>query len=129
LEAFDCASRIAGVCTVNSLPHGRRASARRAPQTLTAFLVDLDVAFTDIVFQRLENGLEGLGARRRSALVDHAIEGVARPAAAAAERDGASDLFLVYVTGYADADRMDRDEDFDQRSVCYIATDRRLEFA
>ena len=47
----------------------------------------------------------------------------------AAERDGASDPLLVYLSGYEQADRMDRGEDFDQRSVCYIATDRRADYA
>ena len=96
--------------------------------TPTGSLLELDVAFTDIVFQGYESGLDGRRARRRSTL-DYAIEGVARPAAAQDQGDGASDLFLVYVCGYADADRMDRDEDFDQRSVCYIASDRRSKCA
>ena len=108
--------------------HGRRRAAwRTTPKSLTASLLNIDVALTDIVFQRFENGFDGLGDRRPTSLVDYAIEGVVDPGAA--ERDGASDPLLVYLSGYEQADRMDRGEDFDQRSVCYIATDRRADYA
>ncbi len=104
-----------------------RAAWRRAAKSLTASVVDIDVSLTDMVFQRHESGFEGLGGRRPSALVDYAIEGVVRSGTLAAGQ--ADDGYLVYVSGYEDADRMDRSDDFDQRSVCYIATDRRPDFA
>ena len=45
------------------------------------------------------------------------------------EGDGESDLFRVYVSGYDESDRLDRNEDIDQRSVCYIANDRSPDWA
>ena len=108
-------------------PSGRRIAWRNTPKALSASLLDIDVSLTDIVFQRFENGFDGLGERRPSSLVDYAIEGVVH--SGAAEGDGPSDPFLVYLSGYAQADRMDRYEDFDQRSVCYIATDLRPDYA
>ena len=105
-----------------SLWRGRRPAWRRAPKNLTASVVDIDVFLTDIVFQRNEDGLEPLGAGRPSVLVDYALEGVVHAGESAQP-------YLVYVSGYEDADRMDRGEDLDQRSVCYVATDRRPDFA
>ncbi len=99
----------------------RQVSWRRAPKSLTTSLIDIDVAMTDIVFQRYRDGLEVHGPK---AVVDYAIEGL-MPATAAAEGSAESEPFVVYLSGYEEADRMDRGEDFDQRSVCYIATDRR----
>jgi hypothetical protein len=107
----------------------RRAEPGRAPKSLTTSLVDIDVALTDIVFHRQGSGLDGLGDRRPSSVVDYAIEGVVRPAAPAREDDNASVPLLVYVSGYEESDRLDRDEDFDQRSICYIATDRRSDYS
>ena len=98
----------------------RQVSWRRAPKSLTTSLIDIDVAMTDIVFQRYRDGLEVHGPK---AVVDYAIEGL-MPATAAAEGSAESEPFVVYLSGYEEADRMDRGEDFDQRSVCYIATDR-----
>jgi hypothetical protein len=102
----------------------RRVDWRRAPKSLTTSIVDIDVALTDIVFQRNGNGLASLGARRPPSVLDCAIEGVVPAAALAIEDDRASAPRLVYISGYAESDRMDREEDFDQRSVCYIAADR-----
>src|SRR5208283_2633114 len=42
---------------------------------------------------------------------------------AASAPDDADAPFLVYISGYHDSDRLDRDEDIDRRSICYIATD------
>jgi hypothetical protein len=106
---------------IHSGSRGRRVDWRRSRKSLTTSLLDINVALTDIVFRRQD----GLGARRPSS--DYAIEGFVR--SADADDDGASGPFLVYLSGYETTDRMDRDEDFDQRSVCYIATDRRPDFA
>jgi hypothetical protein len=103
----------------------RRIEWRLAPKSLTTSIIEIDISLTDIVIQRHGNGLEGLSVRRPSSVVDYAIEGVVRGAAASAiEDEGASDPRLVYISGYTESDRMDRDEDFDPRSVCYIVTDR-----
>ena len=104
--------------------HRRRGGWGRAPKSLATSLIDIDVAITDLVFQRFADGLDARGPKA----VDYAIEGVV-PALAANEGAGALEPFLVYVSGYEDADRMDRGEDFDQRSVCYIATDWRPDHA
>ncbi len=96
----------------------------RAPKSLATSLIDIDVAITDLVFQRFADGLEARGPKA----VDYAIEGVV-PALAANEGVGALQPLLVYVSGYEDADRLDQGEDFDQRSVCYIATDWRPDHA
>lgn len=103
---------------------GRRVSWRRAPKTLSTSLIDIDVAMTDIVFQRHRYGVDSLGPQ---AVVDYAIEGIVP--GGVADEGAESEPFLVYVSGYEDADRMDRGEDFDQRSVCYIATDWRPDHA
>ena len=104
--------------------HSRRGGWGRAPKSLATSLIDIDVAITDLVFQRFADGLDARGPKA----VDYAIEGVV-PALAANEGGDALEPFLVYVSGYEDADRMDRGEDFDQRSVCYIATDWRPDHA
>ncbi len=104
--------------------HRRKGGWGRAPKSLATSLIDIDVAITDLVFQRFADGLDARGPKA----VDYAIEGVV-PALAANEGGGALEPFLVYVSGYEDADRMDRGEDFDQRSVCYIATDWRPDHA
>jgi len=101
---------------------------RRPRKSLTTSVLDIDVALTDIVFQRAD-GFDGPEARRTPSVADYAIEGYVRPASFANGSDDASGPFLVYLSGYEQGDRMDRDEDFDQRSVCYIATDRRPDFA
>lgn len=103
--------------------HTRRFEWRRGPRNLTTSLVDIDVALTDIVFQRYADAFDASGGRGPSSVADYAIEGVLRPAASAA--DDAAHPTLVYISGYQESDRLDRDEDIDQRSVCYIATDRR----
>ena len=90
-------------------------------------MVDVNIFLTDIVFQRHDDGFDGLGARRPSALVDYAVEGVVHSGALAASYPASP--YLVYVSGYEEADRMDRSENFDHRSVCYIATDRRPDFS
>ena len=100
--------------------HRGKAGWGRAPKSLATSLIDIDVAITDLVFQRFADGLEARGPKA----FDYAIEGVV-PALAANEGAGALQPLLVYVSGYEDADRLDRGEDFDQRSVCYIATDWR----
>ena len=105
--------------------HHGRVSSGRAPKSLTTSVIDIDLAMTDIVFQRYADGLEACGPK---AVVDYAIEGVV-PAGAANEGPNASEAFVVYVSGYGLADRMDRGEDFDQRSVCYVVTDRRPDHA
>ena len=110
-----------------SLRRGRRADWRRTPKSLTASVVDIDVVLTDIVFQRHDDGFESPGAHRLSGLADHALEGVVHSRALTGS--DAAGPYLVYVSGYEDSDRMDRSEDFDQRSVCYVATDRRPDFA
>ncbi len=104
--------------------HSRRGGWGRAPKSLATSLIDIDVAITDLVFQRFADGFDARGPKA----VDYAIEGVV-PALAANEGAGALEPFVVYVSGYEDADRMDRGEDFDQRSVCYIATDWRPDHA
>ncbi len=104
--------------------HSRRGGWGRAPKSLATSLIDIDVAITDLVFQRFADGLDARGPKA----VDYAIGGVV-PALAANEGAGALEPFVVYVSGYEDADRMDRGEDFDQRSVCYIATDWRPDHA
>ena len=104
--------------------HRGRGGWGRAPKSLATSLIDIDVAITDLVFQRFADGLDARGPKA----VDYAIEGVV-PALAANEGAGALEPFVVYVSGYEDADRMDRGEDFDQRSVCYIATDWRPDHA
>jgi hypothetical protein len=106
-----------------------RVDGRRAPKGLTTSLIDIDVEMTDIVFQRQGNRLDGFGARYAPSVVDYAIEGVMRSGPPAAGDDEVSDSFLVYLSGYEDNDRLDRGEDFDQRSVCYIATDQRPDHA
>jgi len=107
----------------------RRADGRRAPKGLTTSLIDIDVEMTDIVFQRQGNGFDGFGAPRAPSVVDYAIEGVVRSGPPATGDDEAPDSYLVYVSGYEDNDRMDRGEDVNQRSVCYIATDQRPDHA
>lgn len=107
----------------------RRVFGRGTPKNLTASLLDIDISLTDIVFQRSDNGFDGLGDRRPTALVDYALEGVVDSSGIIENVDGASEPLLVYVSGYEEADRMDRFEDFDQRSICYIATDRRSDYA
>ncbi len=104
--------------------HRGKAGSGRAPKSLATSLIDIDVAITDLVFQRFADGLEARGPKA----VDYAIEGVV-PALAANEGAGALQPLLVYVSGYEDADRLDQGEDFDQRSVCYIATDWRPDHA
>ncbi len=104
--------------------HRGRGGWGRAPKSLATSLIDIDVAITDLVFQRFADGFDARGPKA----VDYAIEGVV-PALAANEGAGALEPFVVYVSGYEDADRMDRGEDFDQRSVCYIATDWRPDHA
>jgi hypothetical protein len=108
-----------------SARQSRRVGWRRAPKALSTALIDIDVALTDIVFQRHRDGVDSHGPK---AVVDYAIEGIV-PGGAADEGSSESEPFLVYVSGYEDADRMDRGEDFDQRSVCYIETDRRPDHA
>ena len=68
-------------------------------------------------------------ARARKTIVNYAIEGVVVSTGVDDEGAGASVSSVVYVSGYEEADRMDRSEDFDQRSVCYIDSDRRPEAA
>lgn len=96
-----------------------------AAQGRTTSIVDIDVALRDIVFRR-DFGLDEWGDRRPMGVCDHAIEGAAQPAT---NEPGAFDPALIYLTGYEEADRLDRSEDFDQRSVCYIAVDRRPDYA
>ncbi len=100
-------------------PRRKWVSWNRAPSLVTS-LIDINVAMTDIVFQRYVDGLDSRGPK---AVVNYAIEGVVT-AGADNERSGASESSVVYVAGYEETDRMDRSEDFDQRSVCYIASDR-----
>jgi hypothetical protein len=107
----------------------RRADWWRARSELTASIVDVDIALTDIVFHRRESEFEDFEERRPSSVADYAIEGLVRVAASGDEDGAAPDPTLVYVSGYDAADRLDRDEDFDQRAVCYIATDRRQDYA
>lgn len=98
---------------------GRQIDWRRAP-SLTTALIDVDLALTNIVFQQGPS-LEGPNGRRPRA--DHAIECVTR--LPGEDLDSEAETHLVYLSGYAHSDRLDWDEDFDPRSVCYIATDRR----
>ena len=98
---------------------GRRIDWRRAP-SLTTALIDVDLALTNVVFQQGPS-LEGANGRRPRA--DHAIECVTR--LPGEDLDSEAETHLVYLSGYAHSDRLDWDEDFDPRSVCYIATDRR----
>ena len=107
---------------------GRRIDWRRRPKSqLTTSLIDVDIALTDIVFESRAADLDFLGVRAPASVVDYAIEGVVRGTAVAAE-EGAEPA-LVYLSGYAEADRMDRSADLDQRSVCYIANDNRPDHA
>jgi hypothetical protein len=89
---------------------------------MTTSLVDIDVALTDIVFEPRLDGRNDLDGGRPTAVVDYAIEGVVHPPESP-DGEGASAPYRVYVTGYEKDDRLDRDEDFDPRSVCYIAND------
>lgn len=111
--------------TVASPRHRNWISWTRAPSLVTS-LIDIDVAMTDIVFQPYVDGLDSEGPK---AIVNYAIEGVVVSAGVDDEGAGASVSSVVYVSGYEEADRMDRSEDFDRRSVCYIDSDRRPEDA
>ncbi|RBP11947.1 hypothetical protein DFR50_11554 [Roseiarcus fermentans] len=113
---------------LSALPAGgasqrSRVDWRRPRKTLTTSLVDIDVAMTNIVFQH-GGSLSALDSRRPSSVIDYAIEGVVRGAEPEELGDGRSDPVRLYVSGYSANDRLDRDEDIDQRSVCYIAHDR-----
>ena len=108
---------------------GRTGNSRRASRTLVTSIIDIDLSMTDIVFHRRDNGFAGLGVNRPATLVDYAIEGVVRPGGAATPGEGAPEPYLVYVSGYAQSDRLDRNEDVDPRSVCYIATESRADDA
>lgn len=91
--------------------------------TPTTSLVDIDVALTDIVFERRGVDFDAFGARRPASLANCALEGVVR---GPPDDEGAAvEPLRVHVSGYDRRDRLDRDEDIDQRSVCYIANDRR----
>ncbi len=89
---------------------------RRAARTLTTTIVDIDIALSGVVLQEDD---ARFGSRAPSP-VDYAIEGFVRPPAAAAD-GGPPNPSVVYVSGYRTSDRLDRDEDFDPRSVSYIA--------
>ncbi len=113
---------------LNSARSSRRNDNLRGGSGLTTSIVDIDVMLTDIVFEHFGDGLAGFGAKRPSSLVDYAIEGIVYPGSAI--DDGvATEPSLVYLSGYEDGDRMDRSEDVDQRSVCYISNDRRSDYA
>jgi len=118
-----------GAHELNDGRQSRRIDWRSGSDSPTASIIEIDVSLTDVIFGRYGNGLNGLGDRRRSSVVDCAIEGVVRAPASAYENDGLSDASLIYVSGYDESDRLDRGEDIDQRSLCYIATDRREDFA
>ncbi len=118
-----------GTHQLNDGRQGRRIDWRSWPDSLTASIIEIDVSLTDVFFGRYGNGLNGLGDRRGSSVVDCAIEGVVRAPASAYENDGLSDASLIYVSGYDESDRLHRGEEIDQRSRCYIATDRREDFA
>ena len=113
---------------MNSARHSRRNDRLHGAGGLTTSLVDFDVALTDIVFEHFGDGLAGFGAKRPLSVVDYAIEGIVYPGPAV-EAGAATEPFVVYVSGYEAGDRMDRSEDFDQRSVCYISNDRRSDYA
>ena len=108
----------------------RRIDWRRRPKGhLATSLIDVDIALTDVVFERRAADLDFLGVLGPASVVDYAIEGLVRGSAVAAEEDDAPSPALVYLSGYAEADRMDRSADLDQRSVCYIASDNRPDHA
>ncbi len=105
-----------------SRPH-RRIDWRRPARALTTSLIDIDVSMTDIVFERRSEGLSELSGRWRGSVADYAIEGIVR-AAPSDEGEASFEPLHVYVSGYEQADRLDKDEEVDPRSVCYIANDR-----
>ena len=101
---------------------------RRPYRNLSTSLIDIDVALTDIVFERRGNDFNEFGARRPTSIADCALEGVVRRAPEEGDEKAAEPV-RVFVSGYDQSDRLDRGEDIDQRSVCYIANDRRPERA
>jgi hypothetical protein len=107
---------------------GRRVEWRLPQKRLSTALVDIDVHFTEVVFRRRAAAL-GASDDPRPASFDYAIEGVVLRSAAQRDSEDDPERRLVYLYGYRQSERTDRDGDRDPRSICYIANDRREDFA
>ena len=106
----------------------RRLAWGRPRKEVSTSVVDIDVVLRDIVFQRrapVQDRTDGVPLTSG----DYAIEGVVFHAATDSGNESDAGPVLVYILGYEQSERMDRDRNLDPRSVCYIDTDRREDFA